>query len=99
MLLIKSKMFPSLSFGMMAITSSTYRFQNTIPRLVSSKNATFNELQQHFDNIKILDADDNMIRRRFLESAYSIANDNSYNRHFELPEIYRPLLRECCMSN
>ena len=40
-----------------------------------------------------------MIRRRFLESAHSIANDNSYNRHFELPEIYRPLLREYFKSN
>ena len=53
----------------------------------------------NFDNIKILDADDNMIRRRFLELAYSIGNDNSYNRHFQLPEIYRPLLREYCRSN
>ena len=45
-----------------------------------------------FNNVKILDKCNNVTSRKYIESCHTLTHHNSFNRSYDLPILYHPLL-------
>jgi hypothetical protein len=50
----------------------------------------------NFDSFQVLDINDHVKNRRFIESCFTNSQSNAINRCITLPEIYKPLARQLC---